>query len=63
MLPAFPLEDVTAPGWYFRIGEQSAGVWKVEGEDAYGRSVSRTGSGDPQVILRQVVEDAISKAR
>jgi hypothetical protein len=59
MLRSFPIEDAKAPGWYFRTEEVSNCVWKVEGEDAYGRSVSRTGHPNPDVILQECVLDAL----
>jgi hypothetical protein len=38
------------PGWTFTVDELSAGVYRVEGRDAVGRTVSMTGT-DPERLL------------
>jgi hypothetical protein len=38
------------PGWTFTVSEISAGVYRVEGRDLDGRSVSLTGN-DPEELL------------
>jgi len=45
-------------GWNFLVEEVSAGVYRVEGHDAKGRSVERTGT-DPEEILESCRRDAI----
>ena len=47
-------------GWYFRIHEESAGCYRVEGRDIYGRMVSRQTTGDPDKTLAECVEYARS---
>ena len=54
----FPLTDL-APGWYFRVGETSAGAYEVEGTDLYNRRVRRTGA-DPDALLTECVRDAVA---
>jgi hypothetical protein len=54
ILRDYPIEDVSAPGWYFRIDEVSANVCRVDGRDAYERRVSRTGVDD-EALLKQCV--------
>ena len=49
MLANYPEKGAT-PGWYFRIRESSANVWLVEGSDAYGRTVSRQGLNEDQLL-------------
>jgi hypothetical protein len=53
------IEHKDAPGWQFSLKEVSAGVWRIDGQDASGRSVSRTGTDDA-ALLRQGIEDARS---
>ena len=53
----YPLSDLV-PGWYFRQIEKSAGVWDVEGRDAYGRSISKCNVPDEQAALGECVEFA-----
>jgi hypothetical protein len=45
------------PGWYFRCTEYSAGHFKVEGRDEWGRSVSRSGE-DQDAVLSARAADA-----
>lgn len=52
-----PLSDLV-PGWYFRQIEKSAGVWDVEGRDAYGRSISKFSVLDERAALEECVEMA-----
>ncbi len=52
----FPKRGRTA-GWYFRTDEVSAGVYKVEGADLWGRMVSRTGT-NPDELLAACEQDA-----
>lgn len=42
-LEIYPIRDVLE-GWYFRISEISPNVYRVEGVDREGRSVSRVGT-------------------
>jgi hypothetical protein len=54
----YPISD-RAPGWYFRISEQSAGVWRVEGTDLWGRAVSKIGT-DENLLLDDCVAAAVA---
>lgn len=45
--------------WYFRVTEISAGVWRAEGSDVYGRTVQREGP-DRDAVLAQCEQDARS---
>lgn len=45
----YPLAD-RVPGWFFRMYEQSAGVWHVEGTDLWGRTVGETGTDEKLVL-------------
>jgi hypothetical protein len=56
VLRDFPVRGHTA-GWFFRVNEVSMGVYKVEGTDSFGRTVSRTGT-DPDELLAECEEDA-----
>jgi hypothetical protein len=46
----FPIADLV-PGWFFRRYEQSAGSYRVEGTDLWGRQVENAGT-DVQYLLR-----------
>jgi hypothetical protein len=52
----YPIQCVL-PGWFFRLEETSAGVYRAEGVDEWGRSVSRAGT-EPERLLRQCEDDA-----
>jgi hypothetical protein len=52
----YPVEGRTR-GWRFRVDEISANVYKVEGSDGRGRSVSRTGT-DPDRLIEACEADA-----
>ena len=52
----FPIAGGT-PGWFFRIQEVSAGVYRAEGSDLWGRMVSRSGL-DPDLLLVECERDA-----
>jgi hypothetical protein len=52
----FPIAGIVE-GWFFRVGEVSAGAYLAEGIDAWGRRVSCSGS-DPDALLAQCVKDA-----
>jgi hypothetical protein len=56
VLRRFPISDLTA-GWYFRVEETSAGVYRVEGTDLSGRSVSLTGA-DAALLLKEAAAAA-----
>ena len=47
----------SVPGWFFRLSEVSAGVYRAEGTDLWGRRVSRTGT-DPDELLASCAVDA-----
>ena len=46
---SFPIGDRVS-SWFFRLEEQSPGVWRVEGTDLSGRMVSDVGS-DEETLL------------
>jgi hypothetical protein len=48
------------PGWTFTVDELSAGVYRVEGRDAVGRTVSMTGT-DPERLLADAQDWARKK--
>ena len=52
----FPIADRVV-GWFFRTNEVSAGVYRVDGTDLSGRTVSRTGT-DPDMLIIACEEDA-----
>jgi len=45
--------------WFFRCEEISSGVYKAEGIDIWGRTVSATGL-DPEILIEQCVTYAKS---
>ena len=51
-------------GWFFRIEESSAGVYKCEGKNIHGMEVSKQGIDDNEGaldnLLSQCIEDAKS---
>lgn len=49
----YPLADLVE-GWFFRCEETSAGCWRVEGIDVWGRTVSATGFDSDSLIARCV---------
>lgn len=53
----YPIAD-RVHGWYFRVREQSAGVWLATGTDLWGRQVSSNGHDEHQVL-----EDCCAAAR
>lgn len=52
----YPLADL-AEGWFFRCEETSAGCYRVEGMDLWGRIVSVMGF-DTEALLQRCVADA-----
>ena len=56
MIRNYPISGLL-DGWYFRVQEVSNGCYRVEGSDAYGRIISRTTLGDPEITLNECVED------
>lgn len=52
----FPIVDLV-DGWFFRCREVSAGVYRVEGTDLWGRSVGNDGT-DPDKLLQDCAESA-----
>jgi hypothetical protein len=55
----FPIADLVE-GWFFRCREVSAGVYRVDGTDLWGRKVGAEGT-DPEKLLRDCAESAIGK--
>lgn len=56
----FVSEHPDLPGWKFTITEVSNNVYRIDGRDANGRSISRTGSGVGQDELMQAcIQDAL----
>lgn len=56
MLRRYDRDDL-AEGWFFRVREVSNGLYRVEGEDRYGRTVGRSGD-DPDALLILCAADA-----
>jgi hypothetical protein len=52
----FPIAD-RLHGWFFRLREVSAGAYRAEGTDLWGRTVSQSGT-DEESLLRECVEAA-----
>ncbi|MFZ5841260.1 MAG: hypothetical protein ACOY3E_00040 [Pseudomonadota bacterium] len=46
---SYPLSGLV-DGWYFKLNEQSAGVYTVEGSDLWGRKVSHTGTNEKELF-------------
>ena len=57
----YPLTDLVE-GWYFKVDEVSAGVYRVDGTDLWGRRVSYTGL-DPDEALARCKKDALKMVR
>ena len=53
----FPIDDRLS-GWFFRVAEQSSGVYCVEGRDLWGRTVSDVGTDVPSLL-----DSCVSSAR
>jgi len=51
------ITDPDLPGWHFSLSEVSNGVWRADGQHTDGRSVSRMGTDETQV-LKDCMEDA-----
>jgi hypothetical protein len=51
------IRKAALPGWTFNLEEVSNGFWRAEGRHDDGRSVSRMGS-DEFELLRECMEDA-----
>jgi hypothetical protein len=56
----YTIDHPNAPGWLFTLSEISNGAWRVEGCNAVGQSVSRTGHDEAALIL-ECVNDAREK--
>lgn len=54
----YPITDDTVPGWFFRLREISAGVWRAEATDLWGRQISTTGT-DEQMLIKDCVGSAL----
>jgi hypothetical protein len=52
----YPLADLVE-GWYFKVEEMSAGAYRAEGTDLWGRRVSYSGP-DPNEALTKCAEYA-----
>ncbi len=55
-LKEYPIADLLE-GWFFRVREVSYGVYRVEGTDRWGRTVSRIGE-KPKELISACVNDA-----
>ena len=55
VLRRFPVAG-RMPGWFFRVDEISAGVYRVEGTDLWGRRVSRTGTDSDELLASCATE-------
>lgn len=49
VLKRFPIADLLA-GWYFRVEETSAGAYRAEGTDLFGRTVSLSGADSKRLL-------------
>ena len=57
-LNAYPIRNLT-DGWFFRSVERIPNLYRVEGIDRFGRSVSRTGAEmDSDSLLKLCAQDA-----
>ena len=45
----YPITE-RVPGWFFRISEQSAGVYRVDGVDLWGRVVNDVGTDENRLL-------------
>lgn len=55
LLETHPLRG-KASGWFFRVWEASPAHWKVEGVDAWGRSVTLEGADADDLLARAELE-------
>ena len=56
----FVSEHADLPGWKFTITEVSNNVYRVDGRDAAGRSISRTGTGvEEDSLMHACIQDAL----
>ena len=51
-------ENPDAPGWKFEITELSANVYRIDGRDDAGRTISRTGHNEA-TLMQDCVRDAL----
>jgi hypothetical protein len=58
-LKSYPIANILE-GWFFRVREISYGVYRVEGTDRWGRTVSRTGE-KPKELISACANDASEK--
>jgi hypothetical protein len=57
-LNEYPIRNLT-DGWFFRVIEISPNIYRVEGIDRFGRSVSRTGTEiELDSLLKLCAQDA-----
>ncbi len=54
MIRDYPITGLVE-GWYFREREVANGCYVVEGSDAYGRTVARQTTADPDAVLAECV--------
>ena len=57
IIKKFPIAHLVE-GWYFRVEEMSAGAYRVEGTDLYGRRVGGSGH-DPDEVLSKCKASAV----
>ena len=62
MRRAYPVAGLL-PNWYFRVTETSNNVWLVEGSDVWGRTVSRQGHNQDELLAQCVKEAAAATLR
>ncbi len=56
ILKEFPIRG-EVPGWYYRITERNAGAFQLEGTDAWGRTVTLSGT-DPDALRERAEQQA-----
>jgi hypothetical protein len=59
MIQKFPISGL-AKDWYFRVQEISNGIFRVEGSDIYGRTVSRAGT---EIDSQKMLNDCVTYAK
>jgi hypothetical protein len=55
-LKSYPITNLLE-GWFFRVREVSYGVYRVDGTDRWGRTVSRVGE-NPKELISLCINDA-----
>ena len=59
MIREYPINGLVKD-WFFRVREVSNGVFRVEGSDVYGRTVSRIGTENDS---KKLLDDCVAYAK